>query len=116
MGKILESVGIVDGYELSKLGKGLKYHVVTYGCQANVRDSETISAIMEDMSFTRVDDMKEADIVIFNTCAIRENAHNKVFGFLGRVKHLKETKPSIITGICGCMAQEENVVREIKNK
>ena len=68
------------------------------------------------MSFSETDSMEDADLIILNTCAIRENAHNKVFGFLGRVKHLKETKPDIITGICGCMAQEENVVSEIKNK
>ena len=82
----------------------------------NVHDSENIKALLEEMSFSETDSMEDADLIILNTCAIRENAHNKVFGFLGRVKHLKETKPSIITGICGCMAQEENVVSEIKNK
>ena len=68
------------------------------------------------MSFTETNNMEDADLILLNTCAIRENAHNKVFGFLGRVKHLKETKNNIITGICGCMAQEENVVNEIKDK
>ena len=82
----------------------------------NVHDSENIKALLEEMSFSETDSMEDADLIILNTCAIRENAHNKVFGFLGRVKHLKETKPDIITGICGCMAQEENVVSEIKNK
>ena len=93
-----------------------KYYIKTYGCQMNVHDSENIKALLEEMSFSETDSMEDADLIILNTCAIRENAHNKVFGFLGRVKHLKETKPSIITGICGCMAQEENVVSEIKNK
>jgi len=60
--------------------------------------------------------MEDADIILLNTCAIRENAHNKMFGFLGRVKHMKEEKPNIICGICGCMAQEENVVDDIKKK
>ena len=77
--KVITDAYIMDN-ELSKLGIGKTYCTVTYGCQANVRDSETISAIMEDMSFTRVEDMKEADVVIFNTCAIRENAHNKILG------------------------------------
>ena len=112
--KVITDAYIIDN-ELSKLGKGLKYHVVTYGCQANVRDSETISAIMEDMSFTRVDDMKEADIVIFNTCAIRENAHNKVFGNIGIIKNLKESK-NILTVFCGCMAQEESVIKLLTEK
>lgn len=101
---------------LKKLGKGRKYYVKTYGCQMNVHDSENIKAILEEMSFEETDIFEDADLIILNTCAIRENAHNKVFGFLGRVKHLKESRPHIICGICGCMAQEENVVNEIKSK
>ena len=100
--------------DLKKLGLGKKYHLITYGCQGNVRDSETISAILEDMSFEVTDNMEDADLIILNTCAIRENAHNKVFGMLGRIKHLKESKPEIITILCGCMAQEESVVEEIE--
>ena len=112
--KVIIDAYIIDN-ELSKLGTGKTYSVVTYGCQANVRDSETISAIMEDMSFTRVEDMKDADVVIFNTCAIRENAHNKVFGNLGIIKNLKEKK-DIITIFCGCMAQEESVIKMLTEK
>lgn len=102
--------------EMKEIGKNKKYYIKTYGCQMNVHDSENICAILEDMSFTSTEEMEDADIIILNTCAIRENAHNKMFGFLGRVKHLKETRPEIICGICGCMAQEENVVDSIKNK
>ena len=98
------------------VGKNKKYYIKTYGCQMNVHDSENIKALLEEMSFIETEEMEKANLIILNTCAIRENAHNKVFGFLGRVKHLKETKSDIITGICGCMAQEENVVNEIKNK
>ena len=101
---------------LKVLGKGKKYFVKTYGCQMNEHDSENIKAILEDMSFTEIDDMEKADLIILNTCAIRENAHNKVFGMLGRIKHLKESRPDIITGVCGCMVQEESVVEEIMNK
>ena len=101
---------------LKELGKGKKYYIKTYGCQMNVHDSENIKAILEDMSFEETDVFEDADIILLNTCAIRENAHNKVFGFLGRVKHLKQTKPHIICGVCGCMAQEENVVNEIREK
>ena len=113
--KILTDAYIMNN-ELSKIGTGKKYHIITYGCQANERDSETISAILEDMSFTKTDNMDDADLILLNTCAIRENAHNKVFGMLGRIKHMKEERPDIITCVCGCMAQEESVVNEIENK
>lgn len=101
---------------LSELGLYKKYYVKTYGCQMNEHDSENIKAILEDMSFTEAATMEEADLILLNTCAIRENAHNKVFGYLGRIKHLKMSKPNIIVGLCGCMAQEEVVVEELLNK
>ena len=68
------------------------------------------------MSYIETDKMEDADVILLNTCAIRENAHNKVFGYLGRIKHLKEERPHVIAGICGCMAQEEVVVKEIMKK
>ena len=101
---------------LKKLGLNKKYYVKTYGCQMNEHDSENIRAILEDMSFTSTDDMENADLILLNTCAIRENAHNKVFGMIGRIKNLKEKNPNLIAGICGCMAQEEVVVNEILEK
>lgn len=101
---------------LKELGKNKKYFLKTYGCQMNEHDSENISAILESIGFTRVEVMEEADLILLNTCAIRENAHNKVFGYIGRIKHLKETKPDLIAGICGCMAQEEAIVNEILEK
>jgi len=101
---------------LKNLGVGKKYFVKTYGCQMNEHDTENIKAILEDMSFIETDEMEKADLILLNTCAIRENAHNKVFGMVGRIKHLKESKPTLIAGICGCMAQEEHVVEEILEK
>ena len=101
---------------LKKLGLGKTYYIKTYGCQMNVHDSENIKAILEQMSFKEIDNMENADLILLNTCAIRENAHNKVFGMIGRIKHLKEERPDIIAGICGCMAQEEGVVSEILEK
>ncbi len=97
------------------IGLNKKYIVKTYGCQMNERDSENICAMLEEMSYTKVDDIEDADLIILNTCAIRENAHNKVFGMLGRLKHIKEEK-DITIGLCGCMAQEEVVIDEIINK
>lgn len=101
---------------LKELGLNKKYFVKTYGCQMNEHDSENIKAILEDMAFTETDTMEDADLILLNTCAIRENAHNKVFGMIGRIKHLKESKPDVIAGVCGCMAQEEVVVNEILDK
>lgn len=82
----------------------------------NVHDSEEISALIESLGYIKTDVLEEADFIILNTCAIRENAHDKVFGFLGRCKHLKKEKKDIIIGLCGCMAQEESVVNEIREK
>ena len=101
---------------LANIGNGKTYHVKTYGCQMNEHDSENIKAILEELGFTEVDDYEHADLVLLNTCSIRENAHNKAFGMLGRLKHLKEEKNDLIIGLCGCMAQEEGVVDEILHK
>ena len=101
---------------VKNIGKNKKYHVITYGCQMNVHDSENISAILEDLKYIQTDDVDNADIIVINTCAIRENAHNKVVGMLGRIKHLKETKKDIITVFCGCMAQEESIANMLKDK
>ena len=95
---------------------GKKYYLKTYGCQMNEHDSENISAMLEAMGFVRADDYNDADLVLLNTCSIRENAHNKAFGMLGRLKHLKGQKKDLIIGLCGCMAQEAKVCEEILNK
>ncbi len=102
--------------KVKNIGHHKKYYILTYGCQMNVHDSENISAIMENMGYISTDQMDDANVIILNTCAIRENAHNKVMGMLGRIKHLKETKKDIITIFCGCMAQEENVAKTLKEK
>lgn len=98
------------------LGLNKKYFIKTYGCQMNEHDSEMISAILEDMMYTKAHSYEDADLIILNTCAIRENAHNKTFGMLGRIKHLKQTKPELMVALAGCMSQEESVVEEIINK
>jgi len=101
---------------LKNIGTNKKYYIKTYGCQMNVHNTENIKAILENMSFTESKTQTEADLIIANTCSIRENAHNKVFGFLGRLKGMKNKKPELITVLCGCMAQEETVVETIMNK
>ncbi len=92
-----------------------KFFLKTYGCQMNVHDSEIIKGYLEELGFLETEEMNEADLILLNTCAIRENVHDKVFGFLGRCKHLKQSK-NVTVGICGCMAQEEGVCKEILNK
>ncbi len=100
---------------ISNKYRGMKYFLKTYGCQMNEHDSENIEALLVNLGFTKVLDYNLADLVLLNTCSIRENAHNKAFGMLGRLKHLKGERPELIIGLCGCMAQEASVVQEILN-
>jgi tRNA-2-methylthio-N6-dimethylallyladenosine synthase len=79
----------------------------------NERDSETLVAMLKQLGFEQEEDYNKADFLLLNTCSIRENAHNKAFGMLGRFKHLKETKEDIVIGLCGCMAQETSVCDEL---
>ncbi len=102
--------------EMVNVGKGKKYYIHTYGCQANERDSETLSGILEMMAYQPTTEIKEADVILLNTCAIRENAEEKVFGKVGYVKNLKKKNPNLIFGLCGCMAQEEVVIQRILQK
>jgi tRNA-2-methylthio-N6-dimethylallyladenosine synthase len=99
--------------EMLNIGKGKTYLLFTYGCQMNVHDSEHISGLLESMGYTPTDDENVADVVLFNTCAIRENAEDKVFGEIGRLKKRKLEDPELVIGICGCMSQEESVVNKI---
>ncbi len=94
----------------------LTYHIKTYGCQMNEHDSENISALLEELGLTKEEEYEKADVILLNTCSIRENANNKAFGMLGRLKHLKEERKEVIIGICGCMAQEESVANDLLNK
>ncbi|MBS3971705.1 MAG: tRNA (N6-isopentenyl adenosine(37)-C2)-methylthiotransferase MiaB [Erysipelotrichia bacterium] len=99
--------------QLVGIGLHKKYMLHTFGCQANVRDSEVMAGILESLGFTMANSDEDADLILLNTCAIRENAENKVFGQIGNLKHLKQKNPDLIIGIAGCMAQEEVVVNKI---
>lgn len=84
----------------------MKYYTLTYGCQMNDSDSERINGQLEELGYTPAKDMSEADIIIMNTCSVRQNAEEKVYGKIGEIKKLKEKNPSLLLGIAGCMAQE----------
>ena len=99
---------------LKMFAEGKKFFIRTYGCQANVLDSQNIEGILLEIGYTPVDDPLDADIVILNTCAIRENAEDKVFGEIGSLKQLKNKKPDSLICICGCMTQQPHIVETLK--
>lgn len=94
-------------------GRKPTYHIITFGCQMNARDSEKLGGILTDIGYEEIES-EDADVVLFNTCTVRENANNKLYGHLGQVKKYKERNPNMIIGICGCMMQEEEEVAHIK--
>ena len=87
----------------------------TYGCQQNENDTERIRGMLAECGFGFTDNPEEADVVIYNTCAVRENAEQKVFGKIGILKHIKETRRDMVIGLCGCMVQQEHISEKIRN-
>ncbi len=114
--KDTQIIDFSNAANLKGFGNGKTYKIETYGCQGNEADTETISGILEALEFTESDTLEHADIILLNTCAIRENAENRVFGELGRLKQFKRNNPNQILGVCGCMPQEEKVVNRILQK
>ena len=102
--------------DMSDIGAGKKFLIRTYGCQMNEHDTEVMAGILTEMGYEATNDTNDADIILLNTCAIRENAENKVFGEIGHLKPLKLEKPDLILGVCGCMSQQESVVNRILKK
>jgi len=100
--------------ETRSLNAGKKYLIKTFGCQANVRDSETLSGLLESANFSAASSEKDADVIIINTCAVRENAEDKVFGEIGNLKILSDKTKKKVFAICGCMVEEPDVVERIK--
>nr|WP_300004493.1 tRNA (N6-isopentenyl adenosine(37)-C2)-methylthiotransferase MiaB [Tissierella sp.] len=93
-----------------------KYMVQTYGCQMNEHDSEKISWVLEGMGYVLTNDIGDCDLVIYNTCAVRKSAEDKVLGKLGELKAQKRIKPEMILAVCGCMMQREEIVEIIRTK
>ncbi|AUD64897.1 tRNA (N6-isopentenyl adenosine(37)-C2)-methylthiotransferase MiaB [Tenericutes bacterium MZ-XQ] len=114
--KTIEEVQFDLNDTYKSIGHNKTYLIHTYGCQGNEADSETMAGILELMGFKNTNDEKDADIILINTCAIRENAENRIWGELGRLKAYKRQNPNLILGLAGCMAQEENVVDRVLKK
>ena len=99
----------------AKKGSPLTFHVTTFGCQMNARDSEKLVGILERIGYVETD-TEDADFVIYNTCTVRENANNKVYGRLGTLGSYKKKHPQMMIALCGCMMQEEHVVERLKKE
>lgn len=93
--------------------KNLKYYIETWGCQMNEEDSEKLSGMLKRIGYTKTEAKEEASIILFNTCCVRENAENKVYGNLGLLKKLKKKNPDLVIGICGCMMQQKGMADKI---
>ncbi|MFB7640589.1 tRNA (N6-isopentenyl adenosine(37)-C2)-methylthiotransferase MiaB [Peribacillus butanolivorans] len=98
------------------MGEGKKFYIRTYGCQMNEHDTEVMAGIFTALGYQPTNTVDDANVILLNTCAIRENAENKVFGELGHLKSLKLERPDLLLGVCGCMSQEESVVKRILEK
>lgn len=114
--EVIDTIRINNAIDLEKNGLQKKMYVITYGCQQNNADSEKLKGMLSEMGYKETEDKDKADIILLNTCCIRENAELKVFGNLGAIKKIKENKPDLIVGICGCMMQQEHIVDEIRKK
>ena len=110
---VINKDGLLVDEITKSMGNGKKYFVRTYGCQGNEADGETIAGILEFLGYSKANEVEEADVILLNTCAVRENAEEKVFGEIGALKKLKRVNPDIIFGICGCMAQQPHIVDKI---
>lgn len=110
-----EIAGEVLNYWQQK-GKKPLAHIITYGCQQNENDSERIKGMLDKMGYGFTEENEKADLILFNTCAVREGAEMRVLGNVGALKHLKAKKPELLIGICGCMMQQEHMSKQVKSK
>ncbi len=94
----------------------MKYHIITYGCQMNEHDSENIAGMLEALGYEHADTPEEANVVVMNTCSVREHADKRFFGMLGQFKKRKKNDPDFIICVCGCMPQQPHIVKEIRQR
>ncbi|HEX2928016.1 MAG TPA: tRNA (N6-isopentenyl adenosine(37)-C2)-methylthiotransferase MiaB [Ruminiclostridium sp.] len=112
--KYIEAIKQYNQGIISRMGKPVRYNIETFGCQMNENDSERLAGMLSEMGYSECTARKDSDLIIFNTCCVRENAEQKVYGHLGALKKLKEINPNLIIAICGCMMQQNEVVEHIK--
>ncbi|MBR3154765.1 MAG: tRNA (N6-isopentenyl adenosine(37)-C2)-methylthiotransferase MiaB [Lachnospiraceae bacterium] len=112
--RFIEELKLLVSEKAAILGRPIISCVVTFGCQMNARDSEKLRGILDTAGFIDTDNEDEADLVIYNTCTVRDNADQHVYGRLGHLNSVKRKKPGMIIGLCGCMMQEEHVVTKIR--
>lgn len=113
---VIAQIREISEKEYASCGIRKKAFVETYGCQQNVSDSEILSGMLSSMGYELCDSKDDADFILYNTCAVRENAELKVLGNLGALKHRKAKNPDIIIGVCGCMMQQKDVADKIHKK
>ncbi len=92
------------------------FHITTFGCQMNEHDSEILAGLLDEMGYRAVPDRKEAQVVILNTCSVRENADKRFFGTLGQLKRRKTADPDFVVCVCGCMMQQQHIIDTLKTK
>ena len=97
----------------NRTGQKRKQLIVTYGCQMNIHDSEKLHGMLEAMGYDAAEDIEDADLVIYNTCCVRENAENRVYGNVGALKPIKQERPDLMIAVCGCMMQQEGIAEHI---
>lgn len=111
--KVIPTIRYQVEEQYKEIGKNKTYAIFTYGCQGNEADSEIMAGILEEIGYTKSNDPMNSDLVILNTCAIRENAEQRIWGVLGQLKGKKRENPDMLIGISGCMPQEENATNKI---
>ena len=102
--------------DLKEIAKGKKYFIHTLGCQANIRDEETMRGMLESVGYVKTENPEEADVIIINTCAVRENAEDKVYGEIGNLKRLRRLNKKLVLGICGCMVEQPEILEILQTK
>ena len=102
--------------DLKVIAKDKKYFIHTLGCQANIRDEETMRGMLESVGYTKTENPEEADVIIINTCAVRENAEDKVYGEIGNLKRLRRLNKKLVLGICGCMVEQPEILEILQTK
>lgn len=114
--EIKRQQNIIEELKIYNSSKNKKYNITTYGCQMNEHDSEVLSGMLESVGYTATNNKKEANLIIYNTCCVRENAELKVYGNLGALKNLKQERDDLTIAVCGCMMQQPQVIKKIKEK